>query len=207
MARPKGARDADHEIKRSKLVSLIRSRLTASGQTKPSLRQLAEAAGVSVPTLKHYFGSREEVIGAVLIDWEIEGQPHLAQASQPLTDVHASVHRAVQDLVLGFRDFGVGTILAIGSVEGVLHPTLGPAFLCRILEPMLGAIEQRLRAHVELGHLTGCDPRAGAIMLVAPIAIAVQHQKQLGGEEIRPLDIDKLGRDVADAFLRAYARG
>lgn len=204
MARPRGARDADHDSKRRQLVTLIRQRLAAVGETKPSLRQLAEAAGVTVPTLRHYFGSREEVIGAVLLDWRREGEPHLAFSKLPLDDVTASVNECVRNLVLGFRDFGVGTILAIGSIEGIFHPQLGPQYLDLILEPTLQAIEARLAAHVERGDLVDCDPRLAAIMLVAPVALAVQHQRQLGGDVMRPLDIDRLGREVADTFLKSH---
>ena len=42
-----------------------------------SMRELAGAANVSVPTLRHYFGDRDGVVVAAMGEWFRRGEPYL----------------------------------------------------------------------------------------------------------------------------------
>ena len=65
MPRPKGTRDADYDVKRSDLLRGMSQHMMRRDSPRPSLRELASAAGVSVPTLRHYFGARPQVMDAI----------------------------------------------------------------------------------------------------------------------------------------------
>ncbi|MFY0575338.1 TetR/AcrR family transcriptional regulator [Cystobacter fuscus] len=64
MGRISGARNRDHEETRSKLAQSLAQQLLLAGGTHPSLRTLAEGAGVDPGTLRHYFGDRQGVMQA-----------------------------------------------------------------------------------------------------------------------------------------------
>ena len=65
MTRTVGARNVQFGERRNALIAKARERLSLQTGDSPSFRELALAAGVSVATLRHYFGSREALIKAV----------------------------------------------------------------------------------------------------------------------------------------------
>ena len=69
MSRTSGSRNRDYDTKRQELLKRIGVRLTDLSQGRPSFRELAAAAGISVPTLRHYFKDRDGVLEAFL-DWQ-----------------------------------------------------------------------------------------------------------------------------------------
>ena len=69
MARTSGSRNRDYDDKRVALLKRLDPRLSDFSQTRPSFREMAGAAGVSVPTLRHYFKDREGVVQAYLV-WQ-----------------------------------------------------------------------------------------------------------------------------------------
>jgi hypothetical protein len=52
--------------------------------------------------------------------------------------------------------------------------------------------------------LTRGFQRGAALMLLSPIILAMLHQRDLGGEKVRCLDVDAFVATHADAFIRAY---
>src|SRR5690349_5848480 len=76
MARVKGSRNADYEKERARLLEAARLRLLAPDGAQASFRELAEAAEVSVATLRHYFGSRETLVMEVMADMHRRGLPY-----------------------------------------------------------------------------------------------------------------------------------
>lgn len=56
---------------------------------RPSFRDIAAATGVSVPTLRHYFGDRESLLSAHLEAFGLKGAPYLerlADSELPFTE-------------------------------------------------------------------------------------------------------------------------
>lgn len=203
MSRTKGAQNANHAQRRSMLINRLRMRLAARVGGPASLRELAAAAQVSVPTLTHYFGSRDDIIAAVLEHSREAGQPHLAAAAMPDGPFARSVRQLLAYSAMGY-DVGVGELHVIGLTEGVGNPKLGPSYVEQILEPSLKAVEERLAGHVNAGDMRNADLRHAALALLAPLLIAQLHQGQLGGSECRKLDLDSFIDDHAAAFVRAY---
>jgi AcrR family transcriptional regulator len=207
LTRTTGARDADFEQKRSGLLDKLMDRLSQPNGTHPSLRQLGQAAGVSLPTLRHYFGDRDAVVAAVFAEWRRRGAVFLAAAAQPEGGLAESLTAYLNTLVTGFRDYGVWKIIAVGFAEGTLDDRHGLTFLEQTLEPMIGALTRRLVEHQSRGEMIPCDARFAAISLIAPTLILCQHQYQLGGISKFPVDLDAFVADQISGFSRAYGAG
>lgn len=204
MARPTGARNARYSERRAELLSRIGERLGQRGATQASWRDLAAAAGVSLSTMSHYFGRREDVVRAVMEHDFAQGAEPLDEMARPTGPFAQSIADAVQHMADGFRHGGLGALFATGLIEGLRHPALGPAFLDNALEPTLVAVEARLQHHMSAGEMRGEHPRIAAIALASPILIAFLHQNELGGVERRPLDLDEFLQTHAAAFVRAW---
>ncbi len=207
MPRPKGARDADYAVKRSALLRKLSARLIELDDTRPSLRQLALAAGVTVPTLRHYFGDREDLVEAVLEEIFVHGELYLERGAEPYGDLDHSVRaflRSFADCLVG--DAKLGHKIAIAFLEGFYSTRLGPAALNYVIEPPLQAMEKRLAAHQERGELGDVDLRCAALMLISPLVVASMHQTQMSGDSVRPLDFAPLIDAAASSFMKAYGR-
>lgn len=205
MGRPPGRRNEGFEEKRAALARSVMFALLEDGRPSP-LSTLARVAGVSVPTLKHYFGDRDQLVQAAMTEASKLGAPHLERARRPAgADVRESLLRFCVDLLEGWR-LGVGALHQSGLVLGLGDVGLGPAYLREILEPTILALEQRLGRHVERGDLDDEHPRVMALALLSPVVLALLHQDQLGGTETRPLDVEAFLEAHVDRFLGGYAK-
>jgi AcrR family transcriptional regulator len=205
MPRPRGARDADYELKRAALLRRVSARLARRNDTRPSLRQLAEAAEVTAPTLRHYFGGRDEIVAAVFGEYRRLGERFIAEAAEPAGDLAMSVRAFLKDLLQGLQRGPLGEVLAVGFVEGLLNEKLGPVCLASMVDPAVEALARRLEAHQARGEMRPADTRHAALMLISPLLVAAHHQTQMFGAADNPLDFDALTEDMAAAFVRAYA--
>ena len=206
MSRPKGARSAAYDEKRRLLLGRISARLVQRDGARPSLRQLAEAAEVTVPTLRHYFGTRSEIVRAVFQAYREFGEPHLQRESKPTGPLRKSVHDYLTSLAGALMHRGVGEIFAVGLLEGLLHEELGPESLSYIIDPSVDALAARLREHQARGEMAEADVRNAALILIGPVLLACQHQKQLFGARDHPLDVAALIDDLTETFVRSYGR-
>ncbi len=204
MARVRGSRNADYEQARGRLVEAVLRKVLEPGGPQASFRELAEAAGVSVATLRHYFGTREALLAQVMEAMRQKGLPYLLAAA---TELHGPVRESLQwflgMLTQGWR-MGVGTMHAFGLGVGMGHEALGPAYVQELLEPTLQAAEARLARHVADGELRRCDVRIAALELVSPVVLGLLHQVQLSGSRCRPLDVQHFLAEHLETFLRAY---
>lgn len=198
----------DHEAKRRDLLARMTLHMVRRDGARPSLRELAGAAGVSAPTLRHYFGDRSQTIDAVLAECLRRGRPGLDAQRSSDKPFAQSIADYAADLVLALtapKTVRLGDVFAIGLAEGFLDPSLGPATLTHILDPTIEALRARLAEHVERGEMIATDLRAAAMVLVSPLLVACLHQQQLRGHATSPLVMSELVEDVVTAFLRAYA--
>lgn len=199
----KGAKSSGYAERRSALLRTCRARLTARDLPSPSMRELAAAAGVTVPTLRHYFGRREDLVVALLEELRREGEFYLARTRMTDQPFDQSIASLVRALSLGLAA-GLSEIHALGLREGLRHNRLGPAYLNEVLEPTVLAIEDRLAIHQARGEMREADKRVAAIALLSPLVIAYFHQNELGGIETRRLDFETFADEHVAAFLRAY---
>jgi len=208
LSRPKGARDADHEAKRRDLLAKMTVHLARRDGARASLREMAAAADVSVPTLRHYFGDRAQTLDAVLEECLRRGRPGLDSQRSSDKPFAPSIADYAADLVRVLREpksVRLGDVFAVSLAEGFLDPGLGPSALRHIVDPTIEALQARLALHVERGEMIAADTRTAAMMLIAPLLVATLHQQQLGGAAQSPMPMDVMVDDVVAAFVRAYA--
>jgi AcrR family transcriptional regulator len=202
MARPQGARSEEYDLRRAALLDKIGAALRAHYPERPSLRELAAAAGVSQPTLRHYFGNRDGVIAAHLERFGGQGAPYLAHLRHRQGALAQSLRAAAGHIVTGLTLPGLATEQAAALGEGLAGG--GGHYIAHVLEPLVDAVRARLQAHIEAGEMRPADTRAVALQLVSPLFVAALHQLHLGGAVTHPLDIEALAEELADGLSRAY---
>jgi AcrR family transcriptional regulator len=158
------------------------------------------AGQVAEPTLRHYFGDRESVAREILAVLGERGRPFMDAVAQPSPGLDEAVDAYVGLSKAGVRHGGFARAHAFGLIEGLADDTVGRAYLDELLEPSLQALEERLSAHA--GELTPTQKRAAALILFAPMLLAILHQDLLGGRRSAPLDLDGLF-DAFASFAKA----
>lgn len=204
MPRPAGSRNRDYSDERDRLALALAPALLRREGASVSARDLAAVAGVSVPTLTHYFGSRAGAWRACVEALGRLGAVHVARAGD---EDHGPPLPSTRWLLGSFIDawtmFGVGAMFNAGLSLGMASEEVGPAFVNAILEPSLQAAERRIEGHIRRGEMAPVDVRAAALALLSPIVLALLHQGPLGGDRCRPLDV----RALAEVHHEAWARG
>ncbi|WP_374471126.1 TetR/AcrR family transcriptional regulator [Phenylobacterium sp.] len=207
MPRPKGARDSDYDQKRAALLERMTRRIMRREVARPSLRQLAEAAGVTVPTLRHYFGGRAEVMTAILEAYRQAGGRRLEMLATPEVPFEESIRQFAFSLLMAVqmpREVKLGDVFAVSIAEGLLDEKIGPAALEHIVDPSVDVLQARLRHHIARGEMIEADTRAAALMLLSPLLLAILHQQHMGGATCNPADLPKMTEELCAAFIRAY---
>ncbi|OQW59480.1 MAG: hypothetical protein A4S14_05865 [Proteobacteria bacterium SG_bin9] len=202
MTRAKGSRNRDYELRKLELAQKLRARL--AGAERPSYAELAAAACVTVPTLKHYFGDRDAVIRDVLAVHAPFGREHLERLAKPKGRFAQSVQAAADYIAEGLANTVVAELHAIGLSEGIGNDHVGPAYITEILEPAILALEALFQHHIQAGDMVKADTRVAALALISPLIVAHLHQKALGGNRSRPLDLKKYLKAHVAGFVRAY---
>ena len=208
MPRTVGARNSDYDLARDRLLDAVIPRLTAAKAERPSFRELADHAKVSVSTLRHYFADRDGLVIAAFVRMHDLGRQHMESAALLASLPAEEALRAYcESLLMGWMSFGVGAMLSTALAEGMNQPRLGPAYVSELLEPMIQGCEALLAGLVEAGRLPPLDTRLGAIQLISPVFIALLHQDTLGGVACRPLDLAAFVPAHVRAFLVGHGAG
>ena len=170
-----------------------------------SLRQFAIKAGVSEPTLRHYFTDRQGVVIAIIGFFADGAQDWLMRSAEPADTVEDAV-RGYAGLALEGADTDTfAQAHAFALVESIHDPIVARAYLDTVIEPSLTAIEQRLKPSVDPAGQAPHRVRHAAIALYAPILIAVLHQRLLRGAEARPLDMGAFFNDLTALFAHGLS--
>lgn len=207
MPRPKGTRDADYDVRRSELLRGMSRHLMRRVSPRPSLRELASAAGVSVPTLRHYFGARTQVVDAIFEENLRLGRSGLESqraSDRPFAESIAEYAQALLRALAAEREVKLGDLFAVALGEGLLDASVSRSTLRHILDPTIETLIDRLNAHVKRGEMIETDTRAAALMLVSPLLLASLHQDQLGGDKENPMRLVALADQITSAFVRAF---
>lgn len=204
-----GAKNADHDAKRAAMVALIAPVVMRAAPDRPSLREMAKAAGVSVNNLRHYFTTREGVLEAVFEGMGIAGEPYIRRAIG-FTDMPAALglRRLLEEIVAAWTPDQLGGLHRSGISEGLGSEELGPAYVQHLLEPTLAVVEQMLVIWAERGEVEIAEDqlRAAGLGLMGPVILALLHQRGLGGVRCRELDFAGFIETHVDGFLRGWGR-
>jgi AcrR family transcriptional regulator len=192
-------------VRRNELLDRLEARLIAPDGHLAGMRALAEAVGVSYPTLRHYFGSRGGILEAFFSRRAKEGAFYLEQMAHTELPFAASIAEAVHAIAGATRVAQFRALHDIGLREGLLQDGAGTLYLGSIFEPTLQAIEKRLEVHMNKGEMHRTDARFAALSLLSPIILGSLHQHSLAGAALRPLDLDALATQLSERFIAAYA--
>ncbi len=204
MNRPPGSRNRDFEEQRRALLERVGWELVAEHGRPPSLRKLAESAGVSAPTLRHYFGDGDRLVEEALGHL---GTEHLqAMVEDDADSLESTVRSILADLTAAWVPYRVGAILESGLALGVQSSIWGCRYTRAILDPIVDAVATRFARHIERGEMAEVDPRFAALSLLGPVLLALMHQHGLHGQQTNPLDIHALLDQHIAGFVTAYGR-
>jgi len=203
MPRKKGSQNTDFAASRRAL--LVRLRAAVLGDNPPSsYRSLAAAAGVTIPTLRHYFGDREAVFAAVFADCREGGRRELEAAETPTGTFRQSINDLVQHVGDGFRYGRLDRLHAVGLIEGLADTRIAHAYLADVLEPTIQATQRRLEVHMAKGEMRLTTARNAAVVLLGPIVLIYLHQQGLSGALTYLTDIDTFLKEHSDGFVKSY---
>jgi AcrR family transcriptional regulator len=145
------ARTANHDERRAQILGGVRAVTTSSGIGKVTVARTAEAAGVSVGMVQHYYGSKEEL----LID------AFAAVRADVLTRIDGEIARAekrgarIEEMLVD----GLGQLLPIGARRRdevyVAHAFAGLALEDATLQVHLRAAHEQLQNRVAIGLTNG----------------------------------------------------
>ena len=202
MPRPSGSRNRDYDATRRTLIDALSPHLLDNDGEPNTVKALAATAGVSVPTLKHYFTDRDGVVQAVLQQAHAESERHLtAMTDRSGDDPQQLLTGLLIDIADTWRRHGLGRLFASTLALGLENRTLGPTFVNELLEPLLQAVEQLLAGLVNEGALPPVDLRTAALGLVGPVLLALLHQDNLSGAHCRPLEVEHFARQHVHLIL------
>jgi len=203
MGRISGARNRDHEETRSRLLQSVAWQMLQAGGSHPSLRVLADGAGVDPGTLRHYFGDRRGVVQAAFEYLLKFGQERQAWA-RSLAELPA--REAFTQLL---KQIAAAWSGALGGMHaaGFAESELGQIYVSSILEPTLSSVEELLIIFHTRGELSVPHARVAALALMSPVLLALFHQHQLQGNRCRPLVLESFIEQHLDGFLKGYAKG
>lgn len=177
--------------------------LTPEGQDE-SFRGLAVAAGVTRPTLTHYFGDHLGVLKACM---ELAGERGRFYTEQviygpdsPPEEYFPLTFKAMNEA----WPYGLGRLHRLGMIAGLSDPVVGEVYSRAVLEASLKAFEARISRYANQGRLDIDDPRAAAISLFTPLLMTFMAQHQLNGADTRPMDIDAFIDAHVARWLRAH---
>lgn len=196
MPRPAGVRNHDFDAKRKALLDTLTHFALTDDLRRPSLRQFAISAGASEPTLRHYFKDRRGVVIAILEHIHNRAVPLWGVIETPAKTPAKAVEEYYRVSQAGMSHAGFARAHAFGLIEGMADPIVGRAYLEFLLNPALEAAKNKMEA-------TGLDhsAQAAAFMMMSPMLVMTLHQQLLGGEEIAPIDQDKMLMEMQNLLV------
>ncbi|MFN3834816.1 MAG: TetR/AcrR family transcriptional regulator [Glycocaulis sp.] len=194
-----------HSRRQRELLDMLSAAAVADRSGPVSLRQFAIRAGVSEPTLRHFFGDRQGVVIAILHHFAHQADAWLARSAQPGAGLEASVDGYLQMSLEGFDNSLFVQAHAFALVESIHDPEVARAYLSIVVEPSLQAIERRLAPGISPDGQNPERVRHAALTLYSTMLFAVLHQRLLRGQETRPLNMEAFFGDMVRLFGRGLA--
>lgn len=192
--------------RKAELTQRVLDHLLSSAASDTSFRGLAAAAGVTRPTLAHYFGDHGGVLQAAVALAGERGRVWTRLVAEgPEGPPEQILPMMLKWLAMGWGD-GLGRLHRIGLLHGLADPAVGAVYRQCIHDPSLAAFAARLQRHQAQGALHVPDPVQAAYALVCPVLMMLLAQHQLGGnQQPNPTDTSAFIEAHVAAFLRAYA--
>lgn len=158
--------DTSHGDTRTRLLNAAAGMIASDPGEDFSLRAVCDAAGVKMPTLYHFFGSKQGLIEAVIergFDMYLEAKASSESSGDPIQDIRAGWDAHV---TFGLENPGFYTLM-----YGKVRPGYSPAAQSRPSE-ILRSITRR--AHKQ-GRLVVTPEQAAAHVLVTNIGVTLRQ--------------------------------
>lgn len=190
MSRPAGARNLDFGKKRQGLIELLTEYVLRDGVELPSFRQMADAAGTSESTLRHYFKNRAGVVATLLEHMNLQMRPVHAKIRQGAGTLEQAIDGFVEIIGKTRKSTNFASMYAFGMRESMVSDAARKAFVEYTVEPLVSAVAERLQTtsnglrDEETAHFAGTFMMSSAIFMVL-------YQMIFDGRTHAPVDIDR----------------
>jgi len=166
------------------------------GYAAASVREIAEAAGVTKPTLYYHFGSKEGLLLAILGEAQREFAALLAAAVERPGSARERIIALGEDM---YRLFEHNVSLArVAHAIAFGPPDLVPAFDLTVFEQgFVATIERILTEGRDAGEIRDVPPREVALAIGSILQGC--NERQLN-PSFKPVGLDVLGRLIALLF-------
>ncbi|MCP2299402.1 transcriptional regulator, TetR family [Nocardia amikacinitolerans] len=175
---------------REAILAAARARFAEAGFDKTSIRAVAADAGVDPALVHHYFGTKQQLFGAVV---ELPVDPEVilsVMESAPLDQLGPTILGAV----VGVWDSpaGPGIVAAVRSILTGSDPVLARTF---ILEVVLERVRKRIATPEDDGH-------ARVALAASQMMGVLVARKIIGVEPLASMPIDELVAAVGPTLQR-----
>jgi AcrR family transcriptional regulator len=118
MPRKKRRRRLDADVARAMILDVTERRLAAVGPSGIRLQEVAREAGVSHPTVLHHFGSREQLVKAVIARSLKTINASLVEAINASSGDETMLEAVLQNVALALESSGHARVMMWLALEG-----------------------------------------------------------------------------------------
>jgi AcrR family transcriptional regulator len=186
------------EVRRRQIIDAAARVLARDGLDRTSLSRVAAEAGVSKGLVPHHFGTRDELMVAVVESLV----PRLRRATAEGVDLGAPVPEVLRALVSATARLHLTHRTELDAVDQVVRnlrdPAGRPVFSLEHYEPIYQFQEELFRRGQQEGSLRRFDPRVMAVTYQGAVDV------MLGYLAARPdVDLDQYATQLAEIVVAA----
>ena len=193
------------EVKTEAILQGAMHEFLAHGYAATSMDKVAKTAGVSKATVYSHFGDKENLFSAVIQDLARDKFQTVMSLEQPQSwnedpqQVLSGMATQMVENARGDRAFQNFIRIIIG--ESGRFPELAKAYVNNLAKPAIETLTQYLTRHPKL-ELD--DPEATVRVMVGTLIYYVMLQEMLHGDEILPLQSDRLVNTLTKMITNSY---
>jgi AcrR family transcriptional regulator len=196
-----GGAPPDEATARERVLEAALRAIPRHGLQAVTMAQIAEAAGISPPTLYHHFTSKDDLLLAVVEHVAAQLDPLALIGEAPALDdprrtLRAFVSRAMRAQEV-YLDFLRTMVVEVGT-----RPELAAAMHERVLKRMWGALSAYLQMQADRGRFRPGHPFLRLVALFGMVTMFNLIRRNFGDRiELPPPDV------AADELLRIFFEG
>ena len=193
------------EVKTEAILKGAMQEFLAHGYAATSMDKVAKTAGVSKATVYSHFGDKENLFSAVIQSLARDKFQTVMGLEQPQSwnedpqQVLSRMATRMIENVKGDRAFQNFIRIIIG--ESGRFPELAKAYINNLVKPAIETLTKYLTHHPEL-ELD--DPEATVRVMIGTLIYYVMLQEMLHGDEILPLQSDRLVNTLTKMITNSY---
>ena len=190
MGRAPGVRNEHYAEKRQELLDASTDYVLREDVMMPSIRQIAIAAGVSDPTVKHYFGDRTALVRDVLANVGARSEP----LREEIRKGKPTIREAIEDYLQLMATVPQNSMFVRANLfalrESLIEPSIFKSYVDLIVEPNIAALAERL-LNSSGGPRNFANARAAAGLITSNLAKISLRHIMLGDSDQVPMAIEE----------------